>query len=379
MLRRVFPSIFSTALAIAAILTTCCTASAIASDDDPAAPWHVGAAMRVIHPQIARHWRGARTQALVTTLWYPVDATIAETPREIGDPGHALFSGHPLAEHAPLSPARARYPLLVLSHGTGGSAASLDWLASALAAQGYIVAGVNHPGNNAPEPVTFDGFVLWWERATDLSEMLDGLLADPSFGAHIDRDRIGAVGFSLGGYTVLELAGARTDLQRFTNFCASSAADAICRPPEMDRLGSDAHVPADFSAATRASMARSGDSYRDPRIKAVFAMAPALGEAFDEHSFADVHIPVSLMAGSADRIAPVQTNIERIGTLLPAATVRMVPGAAHNTFLDTCLPEAVESAPMICKDGPGIDRNAVHAQAITQALTFFSATLPAPQ
>ncbi len=45
-----------------------------------------------------------------------------------------FFTGMPLSWMRLLSTARAKYPLLVLSHGTGGSADSLDWLASALAA-----------------------------------------------------------------------------------------------------------------------------------------------------------------------------------------------------------------------------------------------------
>jgi predicted dienelactone hydrolase len=366
-------------LAAVAVLASCCTGAALAadSDSDRVAPYHVGAVKRVIHPPVARNWRGARTEALVTNIWYPVDPAVPEVEHEIGAPGHPEFTGHPLAHDAPLSPAHAKYPLLLLSHGTGGSAASLDWLASALAANGYIVAGVNHPGNNAMEPVTFDGFVLWWERATDVSEVLDNLLADPTLGARIDTGRIGAVGFSLGGYTVLELAGARTDQKRFLDFCASSAADAICRPPEMNRLPGGPHMPDHLPAATTASMARSGESYRDPRIKAVFAIAPALGEAFNQASFTDVHIPVSLLAGTEDATAPVQTNIQRISSLLPNATVHMVPGASHYTFLDTCLPGMADRIPGECKDGAGVDRDTVHAQAVEQAFAFFRTTLPA--
>jgi predicted dienelactone hydrolase len=364
-------------LAAFAVLATCCTGAALAADTGSVAPYHVGVARRVIHPPVARNWRGAQTEALVTNIWYPVDPAVPEAAHDIGAPGNPVFIGHPRAVDAPLSPAHAKYPLLVLSHGTGGSAGSLDWLASALAANGYIVAGVNHPGNNAMEPVTFEGFVLWWERATDVSEVLDSLLADPTLGARIDTNRIGAVGFSLGGYTVLELAGARTDQKQFLDFCASSAADAICRPPEMNGLPGGPHMPAHLPPATTASMARSSDSYRDPRIKAVFAIAPALGEAFNQASFTDVHIPVSLMAGTADATAPVQTNIQRIAGLLPNATVHMVPGASHYTFLDTCLPGMADRIPGNCKDGPGVDRDTVHAQAVEQALAFFSNTLPA--
>lgn len=364
-------------LAALAVLALCCVGTALAADSDSAAPYHVGAAMRVIHPPVSRNWRGARTEALVTNIWYPVDSAVPETAHDIGEPGHPYFEGHPRAVDGPLSAAHAKYPLLLLSHGTGGSAASLDWLGSALAANGYIVAGVNHPGNNALEPVTVDGFILWWERATDVSEVLDSLLSDPTLATRIDTGRIGAVGFSLGGYTVLELAGARTDQKQFLDFCASSAADAICHPPEMKRLPDGPHVPDQLSPEAIASIARSGGPYRDPRIKAVFAIAPALGEAFNQASFTDVHIPVSLLAGTDDDVAPVQTNIDRIAGLLPNATVHMVPGAAHYTFLDTCLPGMVDRMPLTCKDGPGVDRDSVHAQAVEQALSFFGSTLPA--
>jgi predicted dienelactone hydrolase len=348
---------------------------------EPPVGWQVGETVRVFHPDVARNWRGAQTPALVTRIWYPADPGVREAPHDIGAPGHPIMQGHPAADGVPLAGARSRYPLLVLSHGTGGSADSLDWLGAALAAQGYIVAGVNHPGNNALEPRTLDGFMLWWERATDASEVLDGVLADPQFGPHVDPARIGAVGFSLGGYTVLELAGARTNLAAFERFCTSPQADAICRPPEMAKLGEDAGKNAvlhdTLSPAMKASRARAGDSYRDARVKAVFAIAPALGEAFDAQSFDAVTIPVSLVAGENDDVAPVDTNIHRIAGLMPKAVVTMVPGASHYTFLDTCLPEVVGKLAGLCKDRPGVDRDAVHARTATQAIEFFAGTLPA--
>ncbi|MEW6345149.1 MAG: peptidase [Paraburkholderia sp.] len=361
----------------AVLIAACWTATAIAADNDGPAPYHVGAAMRVFHPAVARNWRGAQTEALVTNIWYPVDADVPEAAHTIDERGEPLFLGHALANDAPLSAAHATYPLVLLSHGTGGTAASLDWLASALAAHGYIVAGVNHPGNNSLEPLTRDGFMLWWERATDQSEVLDGLLADPLLGKRIDTARIGAAGFSLGGYTVLELAGARTNLQGFLNFCASPSADAICHPPEMQRLQGGATAPSQPSPPMLASMSHSGASYRDTRIKAVFAIAPALGEAFNQASFAGVDIPVSLLAGTNDVTVPVATNLQRVAGFLPNAKVALLPGATHYTFIDTCVPAVVEQLARICQDPPGVDRDAIHMQASDAALDFFSHTLAA--
>jgi predicted dienelactone hydrolase len=363
--RRLAASILLTGLWIGAALA------------DSPAPYHVGATMRVYHPEIARNWRGAKTEGLVTRIWYPIDPSLPVVAHDIGAPGHQTFQGHAVAVDAPLSAAQAKYPLLLLSHGTGGSAGSLDWLGAGLASAGYVVAGVNHPGNNALEPLTMEGFVLWWERALDMSEMLDGVLADPKLGSHIDRDRIGAVGFSAGGYTVLELAGARTNLKGFEAFCASPAADAICHPPEMSRITGGGSAPPAPTPEMAASMSRSGASYRDERIKAAFATAPSLGEAFDANSFAEVHIPIALVAGTADVIAPVKTNIARTAVFLPAASVTMLPGAGHYTFVDVCVPAMVESAALVCKDGPGVDRAAIHARTLALARRFFFEALPA--
>jgi hypothetical protein len=122
-------------------------------------PFQVGQTMRVFHPTELRHWRGAKTEALVTLIWYPTNSGFAQ-PHEIGPPGHPILIGHPLVPQAPV--ATGRHPLILLSHGTGGSADSLDWLGAALAERGYLVVGVNHPGNNALEPLTAAGFRLWW-------------------------------------------------------------------------------------------------------------------------------------------------------------------------------------------------------------------------
>lgn len=344
--------------------------------DAPAAPFHVGETTRTFHPQAERHWRGARTQALITNIWYPVDISVPEVSHNVDAQGRSPFRTQPFADEAPIAPSHAQYPLLLLSHGTGGTASSLDWMAAALAANGYIVAGVNHPGNTALEPLTREGFMLWWERATDVSEVLDGVLADPVLGAHVDHTRIGAVGFSLGGYTVLELAGARTDVPAFMAFCGSPQADAICHPPEMARAQINPTVDTTRSPQTEASLARSGASYRDARIKAVFAMAPALGMAMDATSLGNISIPVSLMAGDADITVPVDTNVRRVAKMLPKADLLLVPGASHYTFMDTCLPGAAPHVPLLCKDNPGVDRDAVHAEAVRRALDFFGAALP---
>jgi predicted dienelactone hydrolase len=256
------------------------------------------------------------------------------------------------------------FPCLLLSHGTGGSALQLGWLGTALAAQGYIGAGVNHHGNTSVEPYTAQGFCLWWERAQDLSAVLDHLLADARFGPRIAPTRVGAAGFSLGGYTVLIVAGGRTDLQAFAVFCSGPERDATCED--------QAEFPgmlAQFARLTRvdprvqASLRRHHASFRDPRIRAVFAMAPVLGGAFTPAGLAEVSVPVALVVGQADTVASLPTNAQRFARWLPDATLTVLPGqVGHYTFLSEGTAYGKRVSPHFCRDHASIDRAAVHKQ-----------------
>ena len=108
-----------------------------------------GVTRRLFVPAEPHEWRGDTKHALATTIWYPADAAAEEQPRVLGPPGNPLFeSGHPAADAA-LASTPAQFPLIVLSHGIGGTAGSLAWLGTALARAGYVAAAVNHPGNNA--------------------------------------------------------------------------------------------------------------------------------------------------------------------------------------------------------------------------------------
>ena len=194
----------------------------------------VGATTRRLVPSGEYNWRGATTHALVITVWYPTAPGARMSDHTLGPAELPLFRLGAWTDDAPV--AGGRFPLIALSHGTGGSAQIMSWFARDLAAHGYIVAAVNHPGNNALETYTPEGFLIWWERAVDLTTTIDFMLRDQEFGPAIDATRIGAAGFSLGGYTVIELAGGRTAPEQFREFCRSSQADGCADPPEFPGL-----------------------------------------------------------------------------------------------------------------------------------------------
>lgn len=341
----------------------------------PPADDHVGLVTRDFTPTQHRNWRGAEAHVLHTTVWYPAPQSAIETPQVIGPPDKPLFEAGSATPHAPFAPSLDPFPLILLSHGTGGSAQQMAWLGTTLARAGFIAAAVDHPGNNATAPYTPEGFTLWWERATDLSEVLDGLLADPELGPHIDKGRIGAAGFSLGGYTVLELAGARTDISALYDLCEKATDNPVCSVPEMKGMGTPKHILEGVRKTSGESLARSGDSFRDPRIRAIFAIAPALGFTLTPESLHAMRLPVEVVVGSADPIAPPAQSADLIRAHVRGARETVIPGVAHYTFLDTCTAAGRQTLHPFCDDPPGIDRQAIHTQVGESAVQFFDRAL----
>lgn len=314
-------------------------------------------------------WRGDGPRPLLSELWYPATDDATETAQFAGSKHRPVFLAGRAAANAPIR--AGRYPLVLMSHGTGGLAKHLAWLGTALAATGFVCAALNHHGNNALEPPDPRGFMLWWERARDLSKVADLLLADATFAPHLDEDKVAAVGFSLGGHTALLLAGARTDLAAFRAFCAGPDADATCRDQvEFPGMRDKFARLAEQDEAVQASLASSSKSYRDERVKAVVVLAPAMGGALTEESVTPVQLPVRIVVGAADRVAPVTTNAGRIARLLPNATLLVLPDVGHYTFLGTCTEFGHQKIPTFCDDPPGVDRAAVHRQVAAQTVRF---------
>src|SRR5262249_47349060 len=121
--------------------------------------------------------------------------------------------------------------LIVVSHGTGGAEQVHSSLAEALARAGYLVAALRHPGDNWQDRSLWQKppGAYFIERPRQVSRVIDALLADAEWKDRIAADsrgpRIGVLGHSAGGYTVVALAGGQVDLSRITNHCRANRAD----------------------------------------------------------------------------------------------------------------------------------------------------------
>jgi predicted dienelactone hydrolase len=338
--------------------------------------YKVGVMRKSFVPAEPYDWRAAKTHELITDIWYPTEKTAVEEAQWIGSPDNPFASAGKAAPNAAFVATPAKLPLILLSHGTGASSLMMAWLGTALASHGFIAAAVNHPGNNTLDGYTLQGFSLWWERATDLSKVLDALVADATLGSHIDAQRIGAAGFSLGGYTVIELAGGIGEITRYREFCKSAKADGMCTDPvEFPGISAKAAELAKSDPAFQAALADGSKSHRDQRIHAIFAMAPALGLAFDPASLAKIAEPVQIVAGADDNVVPVESSAKFFAAHIPGAQLTIMQSVGHYTFLATCDQWGRTSRPELCLDNAGILRDDIHTQTANLAWHFFEATL----
>ncbi len=253
----------------------------------------------------------------------------------------------------------SRLPLIVLSHGYGGSYLGHHDTAETLADAGFIVVALNHPDDTATNREKRRSLMALRSRPTDVHRLLDFMLERSPDAAHIDARRIGFFGFSRGGYTGLVLAGAIPDFRQLRLPCAEPGGGACPPVPSM------VSVPADGLR-------------RDSRIQA-FVIADPLASVFPTaESVSAVTAPVQLWgseSGSPDGALP--EDVATVARHLPAITERhVVKGAGHFAFLTLCPPVLAKAEPDLCSDGPNFDRAAFHEDFNTRVVAFFRTHLP---
>lgn len=302
----------------------------------------------------------------------PVRVLITYPALADGDPAmlgaDAVFTGVPVRRNA--TPAAGHFPLVILSHGSGGNAASLGWLGTKLARDGFIVAAPNHTHSTSGDSVPAESLKLQ-ERPKDISALIDTMLADPLWSQHVDPSRIGAIGFSLGGTSVMLAAGARTSLDDYVSYCDTMLA------PESDcawfRRGG-----VDLTQINRAVFeSAAGDS----RINAFVAVDPGFARAWQSADLATITIPALFINLGEGEAIPAGLRADTLAAQIPGAAYASIPGAVHFSFLGTCNPDGGDvlkrygDEDALCEDGGDIPRETLHAQLLSHITSFLRRTL----
>lgn len=164
----------------------------------------------------------------------------------------------------PNQPHSGPAPLVIFSHGFHGSSKQSTFLMQALADHGYLVIAPNHKdavriggGGNGFSFKPAVGFekpedwsdATYKDRSDDIVSLIAALKKDPSWSQAIDWSKIALAGHSLGGYTVLGLAGAWPGW-KLPGVKAVLALSPYCTPYiQKGKLG-NIHVPVMYQGGT---------------------------------------------------------------------------------------------------------------------------------
>ena len=269
---------------------------------------------------------------LTLTVWYPSNGENAPLQYPFVPPfsvdGFGSRDAEPVQDVAP-------FPLVIFSHGSGGSRVLSLFLTEHLASQGFVVMAADHPGNGAQETVLGqqdfatnyalrpDDILRQIDYAADVLNVDEGFLA-----GKIDMERVGVIGHSFGGWTALAASGGRLDFTQLDDYCDQVSEDNnVCFvAPLKDEIaairGLDTTPQGPWNATT------------DTRIKAVIALAPWNAPLLNVNAVA---IPSMIIVGSEDTTTPAERDADVFYAQLPAprSLVTLELGG-HYLFVDEC-------------------------------------------
>ena len=272
----------------------------------------------------------SRNRPLTLEVWYPAKLE-ANQEKSVykSTVGNTPYSVQARAgRDAPMLESAQKFPLIVYSHGQPGSRMQAHYLLEHLASQGYVIAALDHTQSTYAD-VTQDSY------ATGLvNRPLDILFAASEIPKQFpgsDANNVGLIGYSYGGYSSLNAAGIGLDSANLAAYCKRSNNEGPC------------FLQSFFEPLEQVRGAKVVKA--DPRIKAVFVMAPYGIPWFSPQAFADMRVPLFVGGGSADTVATFKRDALEAYTMSGSKHKYLLTleAATHNPWI-VCPPEVKVNA-----------------------------------
>ncbi|MBD2771563.1 alpha/beta hydrolase [Iningainema tapete] len=251
-------------------------------------------------------------------------------------------------------------PVIVISHGLGSDRTSFAYLANHLASYGFVVAVPEHPGSNtqqlqallsgrADEVTNPREFI---DRPLDVKYLLDELTrlssSNPAYKGRFNFQQVGVVGQSFGGYTALALAGATINFPQLKKTCQST----------QDTLNISLLLQ-----CLAAELPTSAGNLSDSRVKAVIAINPVTSSVLGQANLSQIKIPIMIISGSADTIAPALPEQIQPFTWLTTSNkyLALINGGTHFSVIgESQEPGAVPVPEQVIGPNPAVARRYVN-------------------
>jgi predicted dienelactone hydrolase len=239
------------------------------------------------------------------------------------------FEGRAL-RNAPPDLRQSPFPLVIVSHGYPGSRVLLSYLTENLASKGYVVAAIDHTESTHGDAAGFQSVLL--NRSKDILFVLNRIAEETGAGSEsflaglVDADNTGLIGYSMGGYGVLNVAGAGYSEKLAEVFAT------------MTRGSKAIEILTTNNAVYKTA--------HDPRIKAVVAFAPwgMQRAVWDTAGLKGLKPPLFLVAGSLDDVSGYEDGTKAIyvGTTNADRYLLTYENARHNIAPNPPPPESLK-------------------------------------
>ena len=239
-------------------------------------------------------------RTLTLEVWYPATLAAGQKPggdyRAITrDPTLVVtLHGRAVRDANPLS--GAAFPLVIVSHGYPGNRFLMSHLCENLASKGFVVVAIDHKDSTYDDQKAFASTL--YNRAFDQLFVLNetARLGKPGSGSFlggiVDASHTGIVGYSMGGYGVVNVVGGGY----------SRASETFGQAPPNGLLAERGAANPDFKKTL------------DSRIRAAIAVAPwGMPVGFwDAEGLKGIRTPVLFVAGSVDEVAGYEKGTRAI-------------------------------------------------------------------
>ena len=297
----------------------------------------------------------SRKRPVHLDIWYP--STSAEKENNYGISKGNVAKGGTFAGK--------KLPVILLSHGAMGAASNYSWLAEYLSRHGYVVLGVSHFGESpvfgrdSIDPTSVSRF---GDRTKDLNLALEFLLEKSKYAANLDANKIGAIGHSSGGSSVLMLAGVVFSLKTMTDYCGKPEAvnDKGCSYPRSAEIDEQQTLPVRSSRS----------------IKALVALDPAVGQGFTKDSLKSFKIPTLIIGSVKNDFLPYNFHAGYISSnIKKSQSIKLDGGEGHFVYLDKCNLPIKAMGVSLCTDAEGVNREAVQTKLSLEIEKFLTKKL----
>ncbi|ACY18294.1 alpha/beta hydrolase family protein [Haliangium ochraceum] len=271
-------------------------------------------------------------------LVYPCDGPAPPEPMRFGPYALDAVADAPMRGE--------RVPLVLLSHGNGGSPWTHHGLIAHLARAGFAVALVEHIGNSRSDNSLAGTAEILAHRPRHLRQVLDTLAEHPRLGAQLALERVAVIGHSIGAYTALAAAGGR---------------------------------PRSFAHEERERQEREVEVSADPRVAALVLLAPATVWLRMPGALSAVTQPIFMRSGERDEITGgVHAEIVLRGVPEPARVDHEVVANAGHFSFQSVFPALLQRPGFPpAHDPEGFDRAAYEPALAAEIIAFLRASLPA--